>query len=584
MSMLTYNYHNDKSKSMKSKPKQVITIVSNATVAKLDNAPKDVQLFVAKELSYTMSGFDRSTLGKKQGWDGKKSFFSFKTQTFPAGFARAVVAKLTKEGHRVNWVTRPLPEPRGPARPIVDTFGYSDERYHYQLETADKLVRFGRMVANVATGGGKSRIARICYKRIARNTLFLTTRGVLMYQMRDNFEELLGEKVGVVGDGHWTPTSGFNVGMVQTLAGNLEVKTLDNEVERAVELEEDALARKIEAYKRKLTRAKKSPIEVMTLVKAHREELLKARISDEELVERIKKSIEKHNKRREETLKFLRSVEFLILEEAHEAGSNEYYNVCMACKNAYYRLALTGTAFKRADEESNMRLMAVSGPVGITVSEKKLIDLGVLATPYFEYIKLPKADKLFKSTSWARAYELGVTGSEYRNRKIIEKCEMMKQYGLTSMVLVLRKEHGKSLKLMMKKRGLRVSFIDGDASQAERKAALQKLAVNDIDVLIGTTILDVGVDVPSVGAIILGGGGKAEIALRQRIGRGLRAKKPPMPNVCFVFDFHDRYNDHLTKHGAARRRIVMETPGFVENIVETINPAEYGFIEVNKTC
>ena len=582
MSILTYNYHNDKSKSMKSKPKQVITIVSNATVAKLDNAPKDVQIFVAKELSYTVSGFDRSALGSKQGWDGKKSFYSFKTQTFPAGFARAIVAKLTKAGNRVNWVHRPLPEPLGPKKPVVDSFGYGDERYNYQLETSDKLVRFGRMVANVATGGGKSRIARICYKRIARNTLFITTRGVLMYQMRDNFEELLGEKVGVVGDGHWNPVNGFNVGMVQTLAGNLEVKTLDSEVERAVELEEDAIARKIEAYKRKLSREKKSPMEVIKLVKTRREELLKSRISDEELVERIKQSIEKHNKRREETIKFLRSVEFLILEEAHEAGSNEYYNVCMACKNAHYRLALTGTAFKRSDEESNMRLMAVSGPVGITVSEKQLIDLGVLATPYFEYIKLPKVDKLFKSTGWTKAYDIGVMNSDYRNRKIIEKCEMMKEYGLTSMALVLRKEHGKALKLSMKKRGLRVSFIDGDASQNERKAALQKLATNEIDVLIGTTILDVGVDVPSVGAIILAGGGKAEIALRQRIGRGLRAKKAPMPNVCFVFDFHDRYNDHLTKHGAARRRIVMETPGFVENIVEEINPADYGFKKVSE--
>ncbi|MBH8434009.1 hypothetical protein I8Q59_09430, partial [Acinetobacter baumannii] len=38
-------------------------------------------------------------------------------------------------------------------------------------------------------------------------------------------------------------------------------------------------------------------------------------------------------------------------------------------------------------------------------------------------------------------------------------------------------------------------------------------------------LLDGGVDVPAVGLIILAGGGKAEVALRQRIGRGLRAKK-----------------------------------------------------------
>ena len=47
-------------------------------------------------------------------------------------------------------------------------------------------------------------------------------------------------------------------------------------------------------------------------------------------------------------------------------------------------------------------------------------------------------------------------------------------------------------------------------------------------------ILDVGVDVPSVGCIILAGGGKAEVANRQRIGRGLRAKKlgPNIDSTC----------------------------------------------------
>ncbi|MFX5809068.1 helicase-related protein, partial [Acinetobacter baumannii] len=77
--------------------------------------------------------------------------------------------------------------------------------------------------------------------------------------------------------------------------------------------------------------------------------------------------------------------------------------------------------------------------------------------------------------------------------------------------------------------------------QGERKSALTELANKDIDVLIGTTILDVGVDVPAVGLIILAGGGKAEVALRQRIGRGLRAKKFG-PNVAFIVDFTDQHN------------------------------------------
>lgn len=556
-----------------------VELVSNATVAKLNVASKQAQLQTAKILSYSASGHDSSAMGNRQGWDSKKSLYSFKTRCFPAGFARSVVSALQKAGYKVRWVTKDLPKPLGDTRPVVDTFGYSDTRYSYQLETADKLVRYGRMVANIATGGGKSRIARICYKRISRKTLFITTRGVLMYQMKDNFESLLSEPVGVIGDGQWSPKSGFNVAMVQTLASNLIEKDFDDEIERAVQIEENAITKKLDALKRKMQRAKKTFNQITTALREERQRLNDARISDSELISKIRLSVKKHNAKRLETIEFLKSIEFVILEEAHEAGSDEYYRVCMACKNAYYRLALTGTAFKRSDDESNMRLMAVSGPIGITVSEQKLIDLGVLAKPYFQYLPVQRAEGLYKTTSWSRAYQLGVVENEHRNNSIIRYCQIMAEYGLTVMALVLRKEHGKLLKLNLQKAGLKASFIDGDASQEERKAALDKLGENKIDVLIGTTILDVGVDVPSVGAIILAGGGKAEIALRQRIGRGLRAKKA-LPNVCFVFDFHDRHNEHLTKHAAARRKIILETPGFAENIVEDINPADYGFKKV----
>ena len=90
-------------------------------------------------------------------------------------------------------------------------------------------------------------------------------------------------------------------------------------------------------------------------------------------------------------------------------------------------------------------------------------------------------------------------------------------------------------------------FISGECDHATRKAALKELADKKIDVLIGTTILDVGVDVPATGMIILAGAGKAEVALRQRVGRGLRAKKTG-PNVAFIVDFEDIYNDHLKVH------------------------------------
>lgn len=96
--------------------------------------------------------------------------------------------------------------------------------------------------------------------------------------------------------------------------------------------------------------------------------------------------------------------------------------------------------------------------------------------------------------------------------------------------------------------------------------------------LIGSTILDVGVDVPAVGMVILAGGGKAEVALRQRIGRGLREKKNGLPNIALVVDFEDLGNNHLRDHARQRKAIIEATPGFREGILRPGEDFDYAVL------
>lgn len=118
--------------------------------------------------------------------------------------------------------------------------------------------------------------------------------------------------------------------------------------------------------------------------------------------------------------------------------------------------------------------------------------------------------------------------------------------------------------------------FSADQAHVERQAAVQALKRGDIDVLIGSTILDERVDVPAVGMVILAGGGKEEAALRQRIGRDLREKKNGMPNVCLIVDFTDDFNNHLKNNAKQRLHIVKSTEGFGENIVADFPFAEVG--------
>ena len=554
--------------------KEIVTIARNAVVAKLHNPSREVKLEVQTILSYAVAGAEHVTTFKSGHWDGRSSFLDFKTGSFPAGFTHYVSARLRHAGYQVNIVQRPLPEPLGPEKPVVDAFP-EDPRYDFQMETVNRLLKHGQIIAQIATGGGKSRTARLAFARINRPTLFLTTRGILMYQMRDTFEKDLGVGVSVLGDGQFGHTLANGqravkkmcVGMVQTLVARLEEKTVDTELEKVTSAMAAKEIKEAKAYETKLKRSLKGPALKEAMEKFEKAQE-RARPKMNDLRAKIALKVHDHMAERARTITLLERFEFVILEEAHEVSGDSYYQILRHCKNAHYRLALTATPFMKGDEESNMRLMAVSGPIAIRVSEEMLIDRGILAQPHFKIIPMRHKPKhLLRGTSWQSAYRIGITDNEWRNQAIVDECARMTEHGLTSMVLVQHTSHGEALRLVLEAAGLRVEFIQGEDDQAGRKAALARLAASDIDVLIGTTILDVGVDVPAVGHICLAGGGKAEVALRQRIGRGLRAKKSG-PNLCFVTDFADAFNDYLRDHARMRLGIIKGTAGFDRFIYE----------------
>lgn len=510
-----------------------ITIAANAVVAKLIGASPATQSKISDLLSYVVEGVEHMSAFSSGSWDGRSGFFSQRTATFPAGFVHMVHGELVRLGHKVKIIRRPLPEPLGPENPIVDEFGNDDPRYDFQLKALRQVERHGRGIIQVATGGGKSKIAKLITARFRRMTMFITTRGVLMYQMKDAFEKDCRFSVGVVGDGVFAPNlRGVNVGMVQTLVSQLAEPNLNAEVREAIRIASE----KGEKHDR----------------------IYFQRIGQERYDAKMKV--------RKRIIKLLEMVEVVIGEEAHEAGGNSYYEILRHCKNAAIRVALTATPFMRDDMQDNMRLMAAFGPILLKVSEKTLIDRGILAKPHFLFRSPTPHPKLRKTSPWQRAYELGITNGPYRNAEIAFYAKKAVEHGLPVLILVQRKSHGPILSALLKAKGLKVKQIQGEHDQAERKRALNGLANGDIEVLIGTTILDVGVDVPSIGLVILAGAGKAEVALRQRIGRGMRAKKFG-PNHVFILDFTDELNRHLRDHAKQRRAIIEATPGFVEQIL-----------------
>lgn len=513
-----------------------ITLIRNAVTAQLVDANKTVKALVQKALSYDVNG------GYGEEWTGITSMFDWETSKFPAGFTQSVIQVLKRKGYKVKLHRRPFPTPLGKPNPVVSDFP-PNPAYDYQDETVERMVEKGGIIAQLSTGGGKSLVACKARARIGRMTLFITTQGTLMHQMRDNFHKAFKiEKrngtlrqdatCGIIGDGEFELSRTCMVATVQSIAAIISQPKPEWDAAK----------------------------------------------------------IRQHLKKRRLTLQILEQTALLILEEAHETSGSQFYEVTRLCKAADYRLALTATPFMKADVEANMRLLGAVGGIGIKVTERYLIDNGIMAKPYFKFVQVgyePDVDNIDKDlkgkyptnnmtmhTDYQRAYTLGVVYNAQRNRIIVGYARRFKEKGLTSLILIKRKRHGQLLQQQLTQVGVKCVFISGNDKQDKRKKALNDLGAGKIDAVVGSSVFNVGIDCPAVSAIFIAGGDKAEVQTRQKIGRGLRAKKVGV-NQCFVIDFIDSNNKHLRKHSFERKAIIMETDGFKQGVLEHHQPFPY---------
>lgn len=77
--------------------------------------------------------------------------------------------------------------------------------------------------------------------------------------------------------------------------------------------------------------------------------------------------------------------------------------------------------------------------------------------------------------------------------------------------------------------GLRVAWVHGALTKAARTTALAAMRDGSLDLVVATDCWATGVDVPGLRTVIMAGGGRAPILLKQRAGRGSRIDEGRKP-------------------------------------------------------
>ena len=244
-----------------------------------------------------------------------------------------------------------------------------------------------------------------------------------------------------------------------------------------------------------------------------------------------------------ETQELVKGNEIVVIDECHHASSNQMMDVLFKVPGMY-RYGFSGTPLKD-DDLADMKLISATGRVLVNVTNADLIAGGYSAVPTVHLHAVVSNSKDDWDEDYHSAYQKQIVDSFDRNSKIIDLAKHRSGWGDVVLILVNRIKHGNFLSFETE--GM---YSTGEHTTEHRQHMLSQMKKGVPGVYVATTIFDEGVDVPSINALILAGGGKSDLKLLQRIGRGMRAKDGE--NVIHIYDFIDDTNKYLLKHTEER--------------------------------
>lgn len=259
-------------------------------------------------------------------------------------------------------------------------------------------------------------------------------------------------------------------------------------------------------------------------------------------------------KKKERMEEFLDTVVLGIFDEAHSVQGDGYYMTALACENALMKVGLTGS-IDRKNKLLVQRMKSVFHEVSSVTRNVDMIDRGVLANT--EVMMAPIRTTMINGEEvdisgldWQNAYESGIVQNEYRNALGAKMAQMWYDRDEVVLIVVSRIEHGERMSQLLDGLGVKHRYIHGESDQGYRDETISNVRQGDLEVLISSTIIDEGIDIPNLSVLVNMAGGKSLRQILQRLGRVIRKKEDG--RKATIIDFYDRTQKHLYKHSKER--------------------------------
>lgn len=544
-------------------------------------------------------------------WDGRVKIIDTKNHIVPTGLYPELINYLNqlKDSKQYDYQIKDQRGPKLTAK-VPDSITIDGNGLEktitlrdYQYQSVKNAMKEQEGILLEATNAGKSIVSVAIYKYLLpkiekeQHLLFIAPNSGIMNQLYTKFRHYLGDdKVGVWGDGKKDLAHPIVCATIQTLAS--AIKKPKTKPTR----KKDKLLERIATKYAPAILEKGSPKANLKLLALNFRPKYKYEVDDVDVLRDLYNSLdtdedvkgclesyqkkykkmlyklnEKGYKKYYEAIDFLDTVRAVICDEAHYAGAISYWNVFQYLNNARMRIGMTGTLDK-SKKIHMARIKSLMGNPIINVTNKQMIDRGVSAKPHIKMVPITQPTDLDAQVgaymkkngmttggtagdlmAYQVTYSLGVIHNRYRNHLIAEIAyQGAKRLNKKAVLIIVNSiEHGELISKELDSLGAEYDFIQGKDDTDTRNAVLERVKNGSLKIVIGTKILDAGIDLPNISIYIECSGGKSYITLLQRIGRSLRVMEDKKD--VYIFDLWDRTTSGpLYKHGKERLKYYRE--------------------------
>ena len=499
------------------------------------------------KLKVWIKGVERTWEYKAKRVDGYEHHYT-QRHKFRTGLTLFVFRLLAQQGYEITVVNE-CDRPERNLHPI-DLAGITLRPY--QLNAVNMAIEKGRGVIKHGTGGGKTETDAAIVQRLGLPTLMLVDQAHLASQTKKRWEQRLGVQVGLLGAGVKDTEQDIVCATFQSITAGLAAP--------------ERLEKRIANAQQGLQRA------------------------------RLHTQRPAAQKRRDKMLAWLGGFDVLVVDEGHHLVAATYQSVADKVP-AFYRYVTSATPFKSKgsnnatdndDPSAVLHVVGTTGPLLDEMTAGDLVEGGyiVRANIHMKNWRAPRIDPRWK---WERddfdidddhygyytgrkakpgrpavagLYRTAVVEHKERNAAIVDDIVALIERGKPALVFVDKVEHGTNLYAALltrldAPRGL-VEFIHGKHGVEVREVFLDALGSGKLPVLIASTVLDEGVDIPNDIALVFAAGGKAQHRYIQRIGRGQRLAEGKA--VVDVYDYLDTHSQTMWRHSQKRRAAYVSDP------------------------